>query len=170
MRDYKVLEDLISSGLERYKIGFNTMNPDYEADFFSTLTEHQVEHEGVKKWVAYLRVEKAIRPKGGTDEEWEHLLIYNQAYKFKNIGERTDANAPWKFDLFLDCLQRLIAGGVEYAELIKRMQTMSKGKEGQPISQIVQPEEPKIIVTDKMPAPLSNDDKAYLEWVKKQKR
>jgi hypothetical protein len=169
MRDYKVLEELIASALEHYKQIFNALNENYEVDFNATLTNHQVEVQHVKHWVAYLRLEKAVRPKGGSDDDWENTLVYNQAYKFRDVGEQTDPNAPWKFDLYLDMFFRLVGAGVEYGELLKRMQAMYKGKEGKPLSEITTPDEPKIIVTDQMPKPLSDDEKAYAEWVKKNK-
>lgn len=168
MRHYETLEKLISSAIEAYKTGFNTHNPEYEVDFFTTLTNHHVEVQNVKAWVAYLRMERAIRPKGGTDDDWERLLIYNQAYKFKDIRERTEPNAPWKYDLYYDLLQRLIHGGIEYAELLKRMQMTVQANKDKPLAEaLITPQEPKIIVTDKMPAPLSDDEKSYQEWVKK---
>jgi hypothetical protein len=165
MRDYKQLEQIIKDCLDSYQDGFNRTNPDYEVTFYTTLTNHHIEKDQVKAWVAYLRLEKATKPKEGEGEE-ERLLIYNQAYKFRDISERTDPNAPWKYDLYFDLLRRLAHGGLEYAELLKRMKMMSEGKMGQPISNIVTPNEPTIIVTDQMPAPLSDSDKEYLEWVK----
>lgn len=167
MRDYKQLEQLIKSCLDRYKEGFNEVNTEFEIDFQTTCTTHAVEVQGVNAWVAYLRLSKMTKPKGGTDDEIEELLIYNNAYKFKNIGERTDPNAPWKYVLYLDLAERLMQGGIEYAELLRRAQQFSKGNAGKPISNIVQPEKPEIIVTDQMPAPLSTDEKQYLEWVKR---
>jgi hypothetical protein len=64
----------------------------------------------------------------------------------------------------------LIAGGIEYSELLKRMQQTLKAGGGKPIAENVLPEEvkkPDILITNQMPAPLTENDKAYLEWVKK---
>lgn len=167
MKDYKVLEALIKDCLEHYKEGFAHTNPELEIDFQTTCTTHNVDVQGMNRWVAYLRLERAIRPKGGSDDEWENILIYNNAYKFQNVGERTDPRTLWKYDLYLDLVTRLMLGGIEYGELLRRMKMMAKGNEGKAISEIVTPEEPKIIITDQMPKPLTDEEKQYQEWVKK---
>lgn len=169
MRNYQLLEDLIKDALDGYKEGFEEHNTEYTVDFQTTLTTHKIDLQGLSAWVAYLRLEKILKPVGATDEEGEHLLIYNQAYKFKNIAERTDPNAPWKYDLYADLLRRLVHGGIEYAELLRRMQDIQKGKTGKPISEIITPQEEKIIITDQMPAPLTEEERKYAEWVKQQK-
>jgi hypothetical protein len=167
MTDYKMLEELVSSLIKIYEEGFNKFNSEFEVRFNMTITNHRVEVEGMSRWVAYLRLEKMVRPKGGTDEEWEHLLIYNQAYKFKNAGERANPETPWKKDLYMDLLTRLVAGGLEYSELLKRMQAMTKNSQGKPIAEIVTPKEPDLIITDQMPEPLTDKEKEYLDWIKK---
>lgn len=166
MKDHALLEELVSSHIKAYEEGYNEVNKDWEIRFNLTCTSHHVELKEVKKWVAYLRLERMIKPKGGKDDEWEHMLIYNQAYKFKDAGERANPEAPWKAALYSDLIGRLIAGGLEYGELLKRVQNFTKENAGKPISEVA-PKQSEIIVTDEMPKPLTDQDKAYLEWVKK---
>lgn len=170
MKDWNTLAAIINEQLTYYKERFNEVNPTDEIDFTLTFTNHKVDVGQVKKDVAYCRLEKRTRPKGGTDQEWESMLVYNQAYKFDNIQERLDPKTPWKYDIYEDMLGRLIAGGLEYAELLKRTQALSKANAGKPLSNIVAPEEPNIIITDQMPAPLTDDEKKYKEWVEKNKQ
>jgi hypothetical protein len=177
----KELEDLIQLFLRDYEEQYAKANPDIEIKFNFTITIHEmaVDNRLTAQHAAYARLEKATRPKAPDtlldktkwDEEtdWERLLVYAQAYRFKDIAERTNPIQTWKFDLLMDCLRRLVTGGLEYAELLKRMQIMTKNKENAPIAEVVgaAPQEEKIIITDKMPEPLRNDEKEYLEWVKK---
>ncbi len=165
MNDYKLLEELISSHIKSYEDGFNTINDKNEVRFNLTLTNHKVEVEGKKHDVAYLRLERMIRPKGGTDDEWESLLLYSQAYKFLNMQERVNPEAPWKFELYSDLLGRLISGGLEYGEVLKKLQQIAKNNQGKPISNIITPDEPSIIITNKMPEPLTPQEQEYKQWV-----
>ncbi len=167
MKDYKILEDLVSCHIKAYEDGFNTVNTEQEIRFNLTQTNHKVDVQGVQKWAAYLRLERMIKPKDGKDEEWEHLLIYSQAYKFKDTQERLNPEAPWKYLLYMDLIGRLIAGGLEYGELLKRMQNLTKNNVGKPISDLVEIDKPNIIVTSEMPKPLNQTEQEYLEWVKK---
>lgn len=167
MKDYKTLEALVSSLIKTYEEGFNSFNDEYEIRFNLTMTQHRVDVGGINKWVEYLRLEKMTRPKGGTDNDWEHMLVYNQAYKFHDTKERLNPDTPWKYDLYMDLLSRLISAGLEYSELLKRMQTMTKNQQGKPISNIVTPTEPDLIITDKMPEPLTPEEEKYKEWVKR---
>lgn len=167
MKNYKELEELIRSSVKVYQERFNTINTEHEVEFSLTLTNHKIKVGKVSKWAAYLRLERKTKPRGGSDEEWESLLIYNQAYKFNTVKERLNEKAPWKVELYLDLLVKLVAGGLEYGELLKRLQTMTKDTKGNPISEVVMPKEPKIMVTDKMPEPLTQTEKEYVEWIKK---
>jgi hypothetical protein len=167
---WKDLEELIQEVIQSYEDGYNEINKEQEIKFTLSLTNHNVEVANMKKWVAYLRLERMIRPKGGKEEDWEHMLIYNQAYKFKDSGERANPACPWKHPLYMDLLGRLISGGLEYSELLKRLQNFSKQNAGKPVSNIVAPEGPDILITDQMPAPLTDDEKSYQEWVKRNKQ
>lgn len=167
--NWEELEELIRTVINSYEEGYNTVNKEQEIKFSLSLTNHNVEVEGLKKWVAYLRLERMIRPKGGSDSEWEHMLVYNQAYKFKDAGERANPEAPWKHPLYMDLLARLIAGGLEYSELLKRMQNLSKQNAGKPLANIVTNNEPDLIITDQMPKPLTEDEQKYKLWVDRNK-
>lgn len=164
-----MLEEIVSSNIKAYEEGYNATNEDYEIKFNLTLTQHHVEVEALKKWVAYLRLERTLAPKASPSET-EALLIYNQAYKFNNIAERTDPKAPWKVALYNDLLGRLIAGGLEYGELLSRMNAYTKANKGKPLSNLVEADKPDIVITDQMPAPLTPQEKEYAEWVKQNKQ
>lgn len=168
MKDWKQLEELINAGLRRYEEMFNQINDKLEVLFSITITSHKVEIQGVNRWVAYLRLERNLRPKGATDAEWETMLIYNQAYKFENTQERLDPETPWKYDLYEDMLYRLLAGGLEYSEMMRRMQTAAKANAGRPLADATGAKS-DIIVTDRMPAPLSEEDQKYQQYIKQQR-
>lgn len=164
MKDYKVLEDLINTHIRAYEDGFNSVNQDWEIQFRLTITPHKITVGKVSKDVEYLRLERAIRPKKGTDEDWESLLIYNQAYKFLELKERLNPAKPWMYMLYQDLLGRLIAGGLEYSELLRRAKDAQKSTEK--LSDIVTPDKPEIIVTDQMPEPMTEDDRKYQQYIK----
>lgn len=169
MKDSNDLEELIKTHIKAYEEGYNAINPGWEIKFEVTISNHKVELQNVKKDVAYLRLTRSIRPKVKGEEkpeEWEQMLVYNQAYKFENIKERLDPKTPYKATLYMDLLGRLIAGGLEYSELIKRAADLKKANPDKPISEIVNPT-PEIVITDQMPAPLTDDEKNYKEWAKK---
>lgn len=170
MKDYKVLEDLLNTHMRAYENGFNTVNTDWEIKFTLTITPHKVNVGQVTRDVEYLRLERSVRPKSkdSTNTDWESILIYNQAYKFKDISERIDASKPWMYVLYQDLIGRLISGGLEYSELIKRAKDAQKNTKA--ISELITPTKPDIIVTDQMPEPLTEDEKKYREYINKQKQ
>ncbi len=112
MKDWTVIEDLVRSTIKGYEEGFASINPDYEVRFLLTTTFHKVEKMGKNVDVAYLRLERKIKPTNAPDEEAETLLIHNDAYEFKNVKERLNKDTPWKYDLYYTMLRRLIAGGL----------------------------------------------------------
>lgn len=164
MKDYKVLEEVINTHIRAYEDGFNSVNEEWEVQFRLTITPHKITVGKVSKDVEYLRLEKAIRPKNSKDDDWESLLIYNQAYKFIEMKERLNPAKPWMYVLYQDLLGRLIAGGLEYSELVRRAKEVQKNTEK--LSDLVVPEEKKIIVTDQMPEPMTEDDIKYQNYIK----
>lgn len=158
MKDWKTLENVLDAALRRYEEMFNQVNKDYEVLFLTTITNQKVEVDGMSKWVAYMRLERQIKPKGGTDAEAERLLIYNQAYKFQSTQERLNPESPWKFDLYEDALNRLIAGGLEYGEVLKRLKRISETA-----PEVAQSH--GIEITKEMPKPLTPDEEKYKQWV-----
>lgn len=163
MKDWKLIEDLVRSTIKAYEEGFSGINPDYEVKFLLTTTFHKVEKMGKNVDVAYLRLERKIKPTGASDEEAETLLIHNDAYEFKSIKERLNEETPWKYDLYSTMLRRLVAGGLEYAELMRRMHLMSEEEKKKTVEPLDQ--KPDIIITDKMPDPLTEEELKYKKWV-----
>lgn len=168
MKDYRPIEELVTTHIKAYEDGFNSINQEYELKFNLTLSHHKIELKGMKKDVAYLRLERQLRPKAKEDEEqaeWESMLIYNQAYKFESVAERLDPKTSWKYPLYMDCMGKLIAGGLEYSELLRHAQIAKKNTKH--LSDLIVPEDKEIIITDQMPAPLSQEDLAYKEEMDK---
>lgn len=169
MKDWKQLEELINVALRRYEEMYNQTNDVMEVLFSITITNHKAQVQGVNKWVAYLRLERNLRPKGATEAEWETMLIYNQAYKFENTQERLDPDTPWKYDLYEDMFNRLVAGGLEYGEIMKRMQIAAKANAGKPLADVVGANQSDILITSQMPAPLTEDELKYQHYIKQNK-
>lgn len=172
MKDWKALEQLLSDVIERYKGMYESMHTDTTLDFHVTLTQHQVEIAAVKKWVAYLRIERVLAVKGAVEgsADPEKLLIYNQAYRFENVKERLDPATPWKYDLYEDAVYRLMVGGLEYSELLRRAQMIKKTNDGQPLAEATGAEKKlDLVITDQMPPKLSPEDEQYKAWIKNQK-
>ncbi len=166
----QLLKDIISS----YEAAFNRNNDKHEVKYNVTLTTHKVQTKAGKKDVAYLRVEKAIRSKVKEIEdpnipkelklpEWQHSLVHTEAYPFHSLQERLNPKARWKDFLFQSCIARLVAAGLEYAELLQRMKktNMEELQKEQ--------ERPKtgIEVVQQMPAALSPAEQQYKEHIQK---
>lgn len=169
MKDWKQLEEIINSCLRRYEETFHQVNEEYELSFSLTVTTHKVDKEGQSYWVGYMRLERHVKPTGAPESETETVLIYNQAYKFKNTAERVDPAVPWKFDLYQDLLYRMVCSGLEYAELLKRMQTVTRAG-GSSIAEATGAKQSDIVVTNQMPAPLTPEELKYKEWVNSKRK
>src|SRR5690606_810157 len=149
----------------------NEQNEKWETEYHATLTYHKVpahkapvptDKEHID--VAYLRLTRHTRPRitppNTPQHEWEETLIFHEYYIFKDIKERTDPKAKWKFDLYLGMMFKLVAAGLEYAELLRRLKA-------QHTRESTQVNESNIVVTDQMPEPLTKEDMEYKDWLKK---
>lgn len=162
-------ETLLRTMIESYKDGYNQVNPKHEIDYFLTITHHKIDTPEGKKDVAYLRLERAIRSKvqevkdpkleGVEIPEWQTQLVHQEMHAFRNIQERLNPNAPWKEYLYLACMYRLTAAGLEYGELLQRMKKTN-------METLREESKSNIVVTDKMPAPLNPAETQYLKEIK----
>lgn len=157
-------EHILIAVLQQYEDSFNNTNDKYELKFQMTLTNQKQAMPEGNKDLAYLRIERAMRPKG-SEEEWSMELLHSDMYIFKSLTERVNPKAAWKEQLFVNCLAHLTAMGLEYAELLRRtkQQRAEKLKE-------LEKDKPELIITSQMPSPLTKDEKEYAEWVKKEKQ
>lgn len=164
-------EQLLKDIVQSYQEAWNRNNEKYEIKYYLTLTTHKVPTKEGNKDVAYLRLEKAIRSKikeiedpNVPDElkvpEWKTNLIHTEAYPFRNLQERLNPKAKWKDYLFQSCIARLVAAGLEYAELLQRMKNTNMEE-----LQKVDSKESNIVVTDQMPAPLSPAEEEYKQKI-----
>jgi len=176
------VEQLLRSMILAYQGAHNEQNNIDDANFTLTITVHKVATPDGNKDCAYLRLDKHIRPKslldGKTpkeieemaDEGWFTKLVHQEVYFFKNMKERLNPNKAWRDQLYLNCLTRLTAGGLEYAELLQRIKNVEQGKKIAGISE----EEEKLnklglVGAKEMPKPLSQDDQAYVEHIKRER-
>ena len=164
-------EQLLRSIIMSYESNFNKVNDKHEIKYYLTLTTQKVPTGEGNKDVAYLRLEKAVKSKAPIIEdpnmpdelkvpEWKASLIHTEGYVFKDIKERINPNARWKDYLFQSCIARLVAAGLEYAELLQRLKSTNFAGE-----------EPKsnIEIVKEMPKPLTPDEEKYAAWVKAEK-
>lgn len=156
------LEKLLRAVIQGYQEAWTKHNKEYELKYYLTITNQKIPTPQGNKNVAYLRLEKAIRKL--EEEQWSTQLVHTELYVFKNIAERTDPKAPWKDQLWLNCISRLISAGLEYGELLQRMKTanLEEMKKQEELAS-----EPKIIITDQMPQPLNQKEEEYKDWVNK---
>lgn len=170
------LEDLLQSLIEGYEEAANSQSDKWEVRYNLTITYHKVpvaamndselllDSAKINYDVAYLRFSKSIRPKGGTDADWEEHLIDHHQHQFKDLRERLKEDQDWKFELYMRLLFRLTSAGLEYSELLRRLK-QTKDMKVHPAEQVET--KPDIIITDQMPKPLTDDEKQYKDWVDK---
>lgn len=168
------IQDLLKSLVEGYQDSFNSVNEKWEIQFTTTLTHHKVAAEllpadvdadllpnKTNVDVAYLRLTKRMRPKGGDESTWEEFLVYHQSYRFRDVKERLQGQ--WKTHMYLQLLFQLTSAGLEYSELLRRVKPeRPKEKVG-----LVKPEETQVEITDQMPVPLTEQELEYKEWLEK---
>lgn len=173
-----LVEQLLRTVVLGYKEQFNKHNEKFEVDFSLTITNHKVALPEGNKNVSYLRLDRAVRSKINPDtnlpwvskeDGWDSKLLHQEVYFFKNTHERLNPKAPWKEQLYLNCLARLTAAGLEYAELLQRLK---KVEDTTPPQEDVKERAANIglEVTSEMPKAMSPEDLKYKEWLANERR
>lgn len=149
-----LLEEIIKG----YSNSWNNHNEDYELRFDLTVTSHKMPMQhGEMKQVGYLRLERTrVDKKSGEETK---MLIAQEIRPFKDAKERVDPRQLWRQELMMQCLARLVSGGLEYAELLNKVKEQKE--EGQ--------RKLDLVITDQMPAPFSQADEEYKQWIKQEK-
>lgn len=159
-----LVEELLRSVIKGYQESFNKHNPKHEVNFSITITNHKITTPEGNKDVAYLRLDRGIRPKG-TQDNYDIMLVHQEVYFFRNMQERLNPDKPWVEQLFLNCLARLLAGGLEYAELLRRMKQPKVAPQTEEQVQEERLAKLGLVQAKSLPAPLSAEDQAYKEWL-----
>lgn len=170
------LEQVARGIVLSYQDAFNRHNDKYEIKFTLTITNHKIATPDGNKDVAYLRLDRGIREKGSTEEkDWELRIIQQEIYRFTSMRDRLNPKTPWKEQLFMNMLTRLVGGGLEYAELLQRLKQTEEGHslaglppEGRTPEE-VRADKIGLQVAQEMPKELTDDEKQYVEWIKKEK-
>lgn len=162
-------ENLLRALIISYEQNYNKANEKQEINYELTVTTHKVATPDGNKDVAYLRLVRGIRPKGGSDEEWSTMLVHQEHYVFKNIKEQLSPR--WREQLYMNCLARVFAGGLEYAELLRKMKMIEDGKKA---AGVTNEEEQRLnniglVSANQMPAPLTKADEEYKAWLAKER-
>jgi hypothetical protein len=170
--DEKSLPENILRGLIlSYQNGWNKNNDKYEVKYYLTQTFHKVETKEGNKEVAYLRLERAVRdknfiqdlnlPEEQRPKEWSTQLVCTEMYPMSDIRMKLNPDAAWRQQIYWNMIGRLMQGGLEYAELLQRVQ---KAKLDEQLPD--QPKKLDLEVTNEMPKPLNQSEQEYKEWVK----
>jgi len=179
------LEQLLRSLILAYQDAFNKNNEKNDIKFSLTITTHKVATPDGNKDCAYLRLDRSIREKGFVpklpetnedgmvgelpDDGWSTRLLHQEAYFFKSMKERVNPEAPWKEQLYLNCIARLTGAGLEYAELLQRLKQVEEGKKKVDLTVEERLNDLGLVDAKSMPAPLSEEDKKYVEHIKAEK-
>jgi len=145
-----------------YQEQWNKHNDKYEILYELTVTTHKIPTPDGNKNAAYLRLNRGIREKG--QEEYEWIIVHQEVKIFKDLREQM--NPKWTEVLYLNTIARLIAGGMEYAELLRKMQMIQQNQ---------QPTEEErlnklgLVGAKEMPKPLTKDEQEYKEWIPKER-
>jgi hypothetical protein len=153
-----LVEALLKGAIQAYQQAWNQHNNDKQIRYQMTLTRHKVPTEDGNKSVAYLRLERVIiTPSKLEGEEPVEVssLVHQEIHVFSSKQQELNPDSRWEEELYLRCLTRILGAGLEYAELLQKLKGQKpQGSEG-------------IVKTATMPAPLTDDEKKYQEWVKK---
>lgn len=172
--DEKSLPENILRGLIlSYQDGWNKNNNKHEIKYYLTQTFHKVETKEGNKEVAYLRLERAIREKETTPVEvneqgqsgfeppqWTTQLVCTEMYPMQDVRMKLNPDASWRQQIYWNMIARLMQGGLEYAELLQRLQ---KAKMDEQLPD--QPKKLDLEITNQLPAAPTEGDKDYKQWV-----
>lgn len=173
-----VVESLIRNVITGYQDAWNKNNEKNEIKFSMTISNHKVTTPDGNKDVAYLRLDRSIREKGPakiieqegkppiTDEGWETKLLHQEVYFFKNMQERLNPQAPWKDNLYLSALARLVSAGLEYAELLQRLKPAREAMKEQKDQTEERLNNIGLTGAKELPKPLTPEEQKYADWVK----
>jgi hypothetical protein len=157
------IESLLRQVVLSYQEAWNRHNQTHECEYHLTVTTHKVATPEGNKDVGYLRLDRFVRLKDNESEDaWSMLKVHEEMYAFKSIQEQANPAAPWREELYLKCLFRMASAGLEYAELINKTKRIKEGLDQVP----KQESKLDLVVTDKMPTPLNEDEQGYKKWVK----
>ncbi len=147
------VEYLLREVIKGYQEAWNRHNDDIKVKYEFTMTSQKMPMpHGESRTIGYLRLE---RIRTSTDNQEERLLVHQEITDLPT-KQRVDPRQLWKQQLMMQCLARLISGGLEYAELLNRVK--KEKEEGQ--------KKLDLIVTDQMPAPI---DENYKMWLNKER-
>ncbi len=173
MEEPSTSKEILYAVIKAYQDAYNKANPDSETEYNVTITTHKVPTKEGNKDVAYLRLVRSTRLKGvksipNIDETkpdiqeshpWENFLINQETHVFKNMQEQANPAAHWREQLYMNAVARLMAAGLEYAEILKKYKQMKDKPDPKPKSDL--------IITDQMPKALTPDEERYKAEVAK---
>ena len=151
--------------LEEFKDGFiyqkldvvNKVWEEMSFDIGDTVTQEELDNETIRKEHRVRSVE---------------VPIYQQTIRLKDQKEVLN-DKWWKRILYLDLLNTLMAKGIEYGEVLGLLKRGEEEKAvlakelGANAKEVL--ENNKIVIRSEMPKPLEGDDKAYAEYIAKEK-
>jgi hypothetical protein len=173
-------ENLLRGLVLSYETAFNKHNEKNEVHFQLTISNHKIATKDGNKDVAYLRLDRGIRTKdfkpligpdgqrGDEDDGWSTQLLHQEIHFFRDMKERLNPKAPWKENLFMNAIGRLVGAGLEYAELLQRMKQVEEGKKVANIQEDETESRLKdigLVKSTELPKPLSPDEVQYKEWL-----
>lgn len=183
LEEDNLAESLIRNVIKGYQEAWNKNSEKNEIKFSMTITSHKVATPDGNKDVAYLRLDRSIREKGPNkmvvdpndptklivDEGWETKLLHQEVHFFRGIKERVDPRKMWKEQLYVNALARLVAAGLEYAELLQRLKPAKDALQAPKPENETQDRLNKIglVTADQMPKALTKEEQDYAEWAKK---
>lgn len=169
-------EELLRAIVLSYQQAYNKNNPKNDIKFTVTVTQHKINTQDGNKHCAYLRLDRSIREKNFKEQEvekdgvkvlddgWEGKLLHQEVYFFRDIKERLNPESPWKQQLFVNCIARLMGAGLEYAELLQRIKPAQEtAKQATTVEERLN--DIGLVSADSIPTPLDKVDLEYKEWL-----
>ncbi len=167
------IEKLLRALIINYEEGYNRANEKNEITFQLTITNHKMSTEEGNKDIAYLRLDRGIRPKIDAEgkpwpddkEGWSVMLVHQDMYYFKNMKERVNPKAPWKDQLYMQAISKIFGGGLEYAEFLRRAKQIEDNQKKVEKTAEERLHDMGLVSADEMPKPLTEDEVKYKEWL-----
>ena len=164
IQDLSTVEKILGGLLGSYQNAYNKHNQTSILEYWVTVTMHKVQRPEGNKDVAYLRIVRGIKENNDVESPtWDERLVHQEIYVFRSIQEQANPKAPWREQLYLNSIARLVHAGLEYGEILTTMQQQQEEKDRKA-------KESGLLITDQLPKPLSPDEEQYKEWIKNEKQ
>lgn len=155
-------EQILRSTLQGYEDAFNKHSTVLQIHYQLTISVHKIATAEGNKDAAYLRIDRLSRDKT-KEGDMIPSLVHQEIYFFRNLQERLNKDAPWKEQLYVNAVGKLVAGGLEYAEFLRKAKSIQDNQAKLDKTEEERLKDIGMEPAKDMPAPV---DENYIKWLK----